>query len=105
MSAMDDRRNLAENKFALSAEQEFKADARRNKLLALWAAPLAGRSDLDAYVLEVIKSDFEEAGDDDVLRKVKADLDGAGAGISNEEIRAKMDELMDVARQQISTDG
>lgn len=88
----------------LDAEQEFKAEARRNKLLAQWAAPKIGRDDVDAYVLEVIKSDFEEAGDDDVLRKVSADLAKVGGGITDEELRAKMDELMDEAREQISQD-
>lgn len=102
MSAMDDRRSAAETKFALTAEQEFKVDARRNKLLAIWAAPLAGRSDLESYIGEVIASDFEEAGDEDVLRKLKADLDKGGAGMSEEEIRAKMDELHNEARAQIA---
>lgn len=101
MSSIDDRRNASETKFALSAEQEFKAEARRNKLLAIWAAPLAGKSDVDAYVLEVIKSDFEEAGDEDVFRKVNADLTAAGAAISDAELREKMDALMDEAREQI----
>lgn len=101
MSTMDERRGAAETKFALSAEQEFKAEARRNKLLAQWAAPLAGRSDVEAYVLEVIKSDFEEAGDEDVLRKVSADLAAGGAGTTDEQLRAKMDELMELARDQI----
>lgn len=103
MSTMDERRGASETKFALSAEQEFKAEARRNKLLAQWAAPLAGKTDIDAYVLEVIKSDFEEAGDDDVLRKVSADLAAGGAGVTDQELRAKMDELMDLAREQIHT--
>lgn len=101
MSAIDDRRSASETKFALTAEQEFKVDARRNKLLAVWAAPLAGRSDIEAYIGEVIASDFEEAGDEDVLRKVKADLDKGGAGISAQELRTKMDELLVVAREQI----
>ena len=103
MSTMDERRGAAETKLMLNAEQEFKAEARRNKMLAQWAAPLAGRSDVDAYVLEVIKSDFEEAGDEDVLRKVGADLAAGGAGVTDQELRAKMDELMDLAKEQIHT--
>lgn len=103
MSNFDERKGAALKQFTLNAEQEFKAEARRNKLLAHWAAPLAGREgDIDAYALEVIKSDFEEAGDDDVFRKVKADLEEAGAGISDDEIREKMDFLMSEARGQIA---
>ena len=103
MSTMDERRGASENKFMLNAEQEFKAEARRNKLLAQWAAPLVGKSDVDAYVLEVIKSDFEEAGDEDVFRKVSADLSAGGAGVTDTELRAKIDEFMDLAREQIRT--
>ena len=103
MSSFDERKGAAMKQFTLNAEQEFKAEARRNKLLAHWAAPLAGREgDIDAYALEVIKSDFEEAGDDDVFRKIKADLDKAGAGISDAEIREKMDILMNEAHAQIA---
>lgn len=102
MSGFDERKNASEKRFTLDAEQEFKAAARRNKLLALWAAPLAGRDDADAYVTEVIKSDFEEAGDDDVFRKVQGDLKSAGADISDVALREKMDALMDEARDQIA---
>ena len=103
MSSFDERKGAAMKQFELNAEQEFKAGARRNKLLGHWAAPLIGRKDdADAYALEVIKSDFEEAGDDDVFRKVKADLEKAGAGISDEELRAKMDVLLIEAQGQIA---
>ena len=76
MSTFDDRENAFENKFAHDAEMQFKADARRNKLLGLWAAKMMGKSedDANAYVKEVIKSDFEEAGHEDVVRKVAGDL-------------------------------
>ena len=74
MTAFDDRESAFENKFAHDEEMTFKAEARANKLLGIWAAELLGKDDVDAYVLEVIKSDFEEAGHDDVIRKVAADL-------------------------------
>jgi hypothetical protein len=76
MSTFDDRESAFENKFAHDAEMQFKAEARANKLLGIWAAEILGKDDVDAYVLEVIKSDFEEAGHDDVIRKVVADLGG-----------------------------
>ena len=100
MNSFDDRENAFENKFAHDAEMQFKAEARRNKLLGLWAAELLGK-DADAaaaYASEVVKSDFEEAGDDDVLRKVSGDL---GDKASAEDIRAKMTELMAVAKAQL----
>jgi len=100
MTSFDDRENAFENKFAHDAELKFKTEARRNKLLGLWAAELMGKSgdEANAYAKEVIKADFEEAGDDDVLRKVAADLGGTS---SAEEIRAKMDELMKTAKTQM----
>ena len=102
MTTFDNRKKASETRFVLDAEQEFKAGARRNKLLAQWAAPILGRDDVDAYIAEVIKSDFEEAGDDDVLRKVSADLEKVGSGIPAEELREKMDDLMEAAREQIA---
>lgn len=100
MSSFDDRENAFENKFAHDAEMVFKAEARRNKLLGLWAAELMGKSGDDAaeYAKEVIKSDFEEAGDEDVYRKVSGDL---GDKADETTIRAKMAELMAVAKGQI----
>ena len=100
MTSFDDRENAFENKFARDAELQFKAEARRNKLLGLWAAELMGKSgdEADAYAKEVIKADFEEAGDDDVLRKVATDL---GDTSSAEVIRAKMTELMKTAKMQL----
>ena len=100
MSTMKDRENAFENKFAHDAEMQFKAEARRNKLLGLWAADLLGKSGDDAndYAREVIKSDFEEAGDEDVYRKVSGDLvDKADEAT----IRAKMQELMTEAKAQL----
>ena len=100
MTTFDDRENAFENKFAHDAEMQFKAEARRNKLLGLWAAELMGMSsdEANAYAKEVIKSDFEEAGHEDVVRKVSGDL---GDKSSDDEIRAKMDELMKVAKAQL----
>ena len=100
MTSMKDRENAFENKYAHDAEMQFKAEARRNKLLGLWAAELMGKSgdDATAYAREVIKSDFEEAGDEDVFRKVAGDLgDKADAAT----IRTKMVELMAVAKAQL----
>jgi hypothetical protein len=100
MASMKDRENAFESKFAHDAEMQFKADARRNKLLGLWAADLMGK-DGDAaaeYSREVIKSDFEEAGDEDVYRKVSGDL---GDKADEATIRAKMVELMVDAKNQL----
>ncbi|MCY4335133.1 MAG: DUF1476 domain-containing protein [Litoreibacter sp.] len=103
MSSFDDRADAFENKFAHDAEMQFKAEARRNKLLGLWAAGLMGKSGEDAenYAKEVIKADFEEAGDDDVLRKVAGDL---GDLSDAEAIRAQMTALMAEAKAQIMSE-
>ena len=101
MSTFDKREEGFEKKFALDEEQKFKAEARRNKLLGLWAAEKLGKTgdEASAYAKEVVASDFEEAGDGDVLRKVTTDL--AGKGVSEIEIRKKMDELIATAALQI----
>ena len=100
MATFDDRENAFENKFAHDAEMKFKAEARRNKLLGLWAAELMGKSGeaAEAYASEVVKSDFEEAGDEDVFRKLSGDL---GDLASEETIRGKMAELASVAKGQL----
>jgi len=100
MTSMKDRENAFENKFAHDAEMQFKAEARRNKLLGLWAADLLGKSgdEAQAYAKEVIKSDFEEAGDEDVFRKVHRDL---GDKVIEADLRAKMEELMIAAKAQL----
>ena len=100
MSTFDDRENAFENKFAHDAEMQFKAEARRNKLLGLWAADLLGKSgdDATAYARDVIRADFEEAGDEDVYRKVKADL---GDKTDETTLRSKMVELMARAKAQL----
>lgn len=101
MSTFDKREEGFEKKFALDEEQKFKAEARRNKLLGLWAAEKLGKTgdDAAAYAKEVVAADFEEAGDTDVLRKVVNDL--AGKGVTELEIRKKMEELLAVAVAQV----
>jgi len=103
MSGIDDLGKSHEGKFALDEEQEFKAVARRNKLLGLWAADLMGldESAAEAYAKEVVVADFEEKGDDDVFRKVRGDLDAKNVDISDHRIRREMDELLAKAREQI----
>lgn len=105
MTTFDDRERGFERKFALDAEQEFKATARRNRLLGEWAAGLMGLSTVDEYARAVVKSDFEQPGDEDVLRKVAGDLKGAGVNVSEGEVRMKMDELLAQARDQIRNEG
>ena len=95
-----------ENKFKRDQEFDFKVNARRNKLLGLWAADLLSLvgDAADAYSKEVIASDFDEPGDDDVLKKVLGDLEGKGVGTSANIVRKEMDRLMSVAREQISSE-
>lgn len=103
MAGIQDREKAFENKFALDQELKFKAEARRNKLLGLWAAGLMGRDDADAYAREVVASDFEEAGDEDVFRKIRTDLDSANVAQTDDQIRAKMLELLAEAVTQIQS--
>jgi hypothetical protein len=103
MSTFDDREKGFEKKFALDAEQDFKAAARRNRLLGEWAAGLMGLESTEEYVRAVVKSDFEQPGDDDVLRKVFEDLKGSGVEMRESDVRMKMDELLAQAREQIKT--
>jgi hypothetical protein len=107
MSGFDDRKKGQEAKFAHDAELRFKAEARRNRLLGLWAAEQMGMSEEHAkqYATEVVASDFAEAGDEDVFRKVAADLKAKGASVSEEMLRKKMADLVAVAREQVATEG
>lgn len=100
MSTFDDREHAFEAKFAHDAEMQFKAEARRNKLVGLWAAELLGKSgdEAQAYAVEVIKSDFEEAGHDDVVRKLMGDL---GDKTDEATVRAKMEECLIEAKSQL----
>lgn len=103
MSTFDERKNAFENKFAHDAEMLFKAQARRNKLLGLWAAELMGKSGDQAlaYATEVVKADFEEAGDEDVYRKVAGDL---GDKADEATVRSKMASFMAEAKAQLMDD-
>jgi len=103
MNNMNDRENAFENKFAHDAELKFKAEARRNKLLGLWAAELLGKSgdEAEAYAKTVVLADFEEVGDEDVFRKLRGDFDAAGVAQSDHQIRRQMNELLAVAVEQI----
>ena len=103
MTTFDDREKGFETKFALDQEQEFKAMARRNKLLGLWAAEKMGLSPESAedYARAVVRADFEQPGEEDVFRKLDQDFRGSGLSVSEGEIRSKMDELASIARDEI----
>ena len=103
MSGLDKRQEGFEKKFAHDEEMQFKAAARRNKLLGLWAAEKMGLSgdEAAAYGKSVVMADFEEAGDDDVFRKIRADLDAKKIEQSDHQIRRTMDELMATAVAQL----
>jgi hypothetical protein len=103
MTTFDKREEGFEKKFALDEEQKFRAEARRNRLLGLWAAEKLGLTGDAAttYAKEVVAADFEEAGDTDVLRKVLKDLTAKGLAVTEAEIRLKMDELMAAAVAQV----
>jgi len=107
MSSFDDRKDSFEKKFAHDEALRFRAEARRNKLLGQWAANLMGLKDAkaDDYAKAVVAADFQEAGDDDVFRKVKADLAAAGVEQSDHQIRRHMDEFMAEAMKQIRDQG
>lgn len=107
MSGFKDRENAFEAKFKHDEELRFKVMVRRNKLLGLWAADLLGLSgdDAAAYAKEVVRSDFEKPGDDDVLEKVLGDLQAKGVEASTHSVRKHMDELVDTAASQIETEG
>ena len=107
MSQFDDREKAQEAKYAHDAELRFKAEARRNKLLGLWAADQMGVTGEEArdYAAAVVASDFTEAGEEDVFRKVAADLKDKGLAVSEETIRKKMAELTAVARDQVLAEG
>lgn len=103
MTTFDDRENAFEAKFAHDGEMQFRAEARRNKLVGLWAAGLLGKSgdDAAAYAMEVVSADFEEAGIEDVVRKLMADL---GDKVTADAVRAKMAELLPVAKAQLMSE-
>lgn len=104
MTTFDDRERAYETKFAADEELRFKATARRNKMLGLWAAEKLGKSgdDAEAYAKSVVRADFEEPGDEDVFRKVRGDFDAAGLAVTDTEIRKTMRELLVHAADEIT---
>lgn len=103
MTTFDKRKDSFEKKFALDEELKFKARARRNKLLGLWAAEKMGlaKAEAEDYAKSVVMADFEEPGDEDVFRKVRSDFDAKGVQQSDHQIRRTMDELMATAVEQV----
>ncbi len=106
MTQFDNREKAFESKYAHDQELQFKVMARRNKLLGLWAAGEMGLTGeaATAYAIEVVKSDFQEAGDEDVYRKVKADLDAKQVSVSEHRVRKEMEDLISVAKAQIASE-
>jgi hypothetical protein len=106
MTTFDKRQEGFERKFAHDEELRFKATARRNRLLGLWAAEKLGlsSSDAEAYAKEVIRADFAEAGDEDVFRKIKGDFSSKAVAQSDHQIRRTMDELLAKAIEQIQAE-
>ena len=104
MTTFDNRENAFENMYAHDAEMTFKAEARRNKLLGLWAAELMGLSGdaADAYAKSVVIEDLKEVGDEDVYRKVSADLAEKGADVPEDELRRRMQTFLSEAKAQIA---
>ncbi len=106
MTTFDDRERAFETKYAHDEELRFRVIARRNRLLGGWAARLMGLSDAeaDAYAKDVIRADFEEAGDEDVIHKVLGDLTGAGCEVDEAEVRAALDAKSVEARRQLMSE-
>jgi hypothetical protein len=106
MTTFDKREDAFEKKFAHDAELRFKAEARRNRMLGTWAAGLLGKrgADADAYVRSVIEADFEQAGDEDVFRKLRRDFDAAKVTQSDHQIRRTMEEMMQKAIAELRSD-
>lgn len=104
--SFQDREKAFEDKFKHDSELQFKVEVRRNKLLGLWVAELLGLKgeEADAYAREVVASDFEEAGDHDVVRKVLADFEARNVEMSEHRLRKKMEELVGVAKKQVMTE-
>jgi hypothetical protein len=107
MASFEDREKGFERKFAHDEELKFKATARRNRLLGLWAANLLGITgdDAQAYAREVIKADLAAPGDEDVFQKIRADFDAKGVEQSDHQIRRQMTDLLGEALAQIETEG
>ena len=103
MTTFDKREKAFEDKYKHDQELQFKVEVRRNKLLGLWAAEMLDLkgADADAYAKEVVAADFEEAGDQDLVRKLLGDFAGKSVEMSEHRLRKKMDELVSVAKGQI----
>ncbi len=103
MTTFDEREKAFEKKFAHDSEMQFKAEARRNRLLGLWAAEKMGLTgeEAESYARTVVLEDLKEKGDEDVVRKLRADFDAHGVAITDEEIRRRMRELLAEAKAQI----
>ncbi len=103
MTQFNDRERAEEKKFQLDQEQEFKAQARRAKLVGQWVAGLIGLAGeaADAYAKSMVIADLEEAGTEDLFKKVRRDLDMHAVQLSDHQIRAKMDECLSEARAQL----
>ena len=103
MTTFDDRERAYENMYARDQEMQFKIHARRDKLLGMWAAEKMGltQAEAESYAKDVVRADFEEAGDEDVVRKLMGDLTGAGIDIDDAQIRAAIDEKTIEARRQL----
>ncbi len=106
MTTFDKREKVFEDKFKHDQELQFRVEVRRNKLLGLWVADLLGLSgaDAEAYAKEVVKADFEEPGDADVIRKIQGDAAPKNLDLSEHRIRKKMDEMTVIAKEQIMTE-
>lgn len=106
MSTFDDRERAEEARYALDQQTQFRITARRNKLLGLWAAELQGISGpaAEEYAQSVVIADLEEAGDEDVIRKVLADLEKAGISRTDVQIREELARLLPVAREQVTSE-
>jgi hypothetical protein len=104
MSNFDERKSAEESNYVRNEELDFKVVARRNKLLGAWAAGLMGieGEEAEAYAKSIVMADFEEAGDDDVFRKVKGDLDAKGVEVSEHQVRREMESLLETARAQLT---
>ena len=103
MTTFDDRERAFETRYARDQEMQFKITARRNRLLGQWAAGLMGltEAEADAYAKEVVRADFEEAGDEDVIRKVLGDLTSAGVDCDEARIRQTLEHKTVEARRQL----
>lgn len=107
MTTFDKRKDAFESKFARDEELRFKATSRRNKLLGLWAAEKLGKAGdaVEAYAREVVRADFEEAGDQDMVRKLRQDFDAAGLAITDQDIARAIDECMGRAIRDVEAQG